>query len=480
MVGIGQAKKNHRGADKKCVQDSRYTYIKSQAIKAKRQISVSGNARMEARSERKDGVLIFTVNGKLDAFGAQRLEEWVRAALHDDDHDLVIDMAQSPYLSSGGIRTFNGLKKEMKRRNGRFAIAAAGDYPRKVLDIAGFSTIFDLYPTTDDAVRDIVHKRKNPTLFNELFYKKIEAEGIKLTVESGWMTTPPVLRVLGDLNKILHARIAEGDIREKKFSEITYSLGLGSIGTDREDAMQVMGEMITLYGSMIWLPTDGHSTPDFLTPMDMGGEVPVYTGYNIALDGPFNEYFTLDTTDPEGVSLNDIYRTIFSSARDRVKTYHGVIAITIWGVLANLASSGLKKAPVISAGLPEGTSIMDPSNLHSWVAADEKKTYKGDTLVSFGIGIDLGSDLSFFPEEGLSSLYYHNTMSRARAKQMYLHNHGVVFRNVPYDPSLDLNSQVKRIVSEGEFIDMRHLLDTTRRRKAKIGVAYIQKIARDA
>jgi hypothetical protein len=63
---------------------------------------------------------------------------------------------------------------------------------------------------------------------------------------------------------------------------------------------------------------------------------------------------------------------------------------------------------------------------------------------------------------------------------MYLHNHGVVFRNVPYNASLDLNSQVKKITTDGEFVDMRHLLDSTRLRKAKIGVAYIHNIVKEA
>ena len=35
---------------------------------------------MEARSERKDGGVIFFVSGRLDAFGAQQLETWTRDA----------------------------------------------------------------------------------------------------------------------------------------------------------------------------------------------------------------------------------------------------------------------------------------------------------------------------------------------------------------------------------------------------------------
>ena len=85
-----------------------------------------------------------------------------------------------------------------------------------------------------------------------------------------------------------------------------------------------------------------------------------------------------------------------------------------------------------------------------------------------------------FRPEVLSSLYYANPLNTGAAKPMYLHNHGVVFKNVPYNASLDLNSQVKKITTDGEFVDMRHLLDSTRLRKAKIGIAYIQDIVRDS
>lgn len=435
---------------------------------------------MEARSERKDGVVIFFVSGRLDAHGAQQLDKWVKDALHDDDHDLVLDLADSSYLSSGGIRLFNTLKREMKRRNGRFALSSVGDYPKKVLDMAGFSTVFDLFPSALEAVADIVKKKKDPSLFNEIFYKKIIDEGVRLTIEPGWMTTPPVLKVLGDLDKVLYSRITAADVRARKFSEVNYSLGLGALGDGVQDALPLLGEMITLHGSMVWLPTDGNSTPDFLTPLDTGGDVPVYTGYNITLDGPFNEYFTLETDRPNGVSISDIYRTIFSSANERVKDYRGIVAVTIWGVLDGLASSGLKKAPVASSAPAGGESIMAASQVHDWIASDTGNAYKGDTLVSFGIGIDLTHDLSSFDQAALSSLYYANPLNTDAAKQMYLHNHGVVFKNVPYDPSLDLNTQIKKVVSEGEFADMRHLLDSTRLRKAKIGVAYIQDIRRES
>jgi len=306
-------------------------------------------------------------------------------------------------------------------------------------------------------------------------------EGVKLTLEPGRMAAPPALRVVGDLDNVLYAKITEADIRTRTFSEVMYSLGLGALGADAREAMPLLGEMITLHGSMVWLPTDGNNTPDFLTPADSPeGDIPVYTGYNITLDGPFNEYFTLDTTNPDGISITDIYRIIFSSAQDRLASYRGVVAVTIWGIISSLASSGLKKSPVAASAPPGGESIMAPGQVNEWIASDTGTSYRGDTLVSFGIGIDMTHELAHFNPAALESLYYANPLNKGGAKEMYLHNHGVIFRNIPYDPSLDLNTQVKKIVRDGEFVDMRHLLDSTRLRKAKIGVAYIQSVTKDA
>jgi anti-anti-sigma factor len=431
---------------------------------------------MEVQRERMDRVLTLVLSGRLDAFGAQQLSEEANKALQDDDQDLIIDLTEAPYLSSGGIRVFLLLLRGMQRRNGRFILTGVGEYPRKVLALAGFQTVFETFSTVQEAIADI-HKRREPQP-KEKDWKKIKEGGVTLSIEPVWVPAQPVLRVMGSLDRLLHARLTETDIHTKGFQEIDYSLGLGALGTNLQDALLLLGEMITLHGSMVWLPTDGHSTPDFLTPRSTG-DVPVYVGYDVTLEGSFNEYLVLETEDPQGVLLSDIYRAIFAGAKDRVKDWHGVVALAIWGIIAKFASSGLKKSPIATFAPPGGASILDPSQIQDWMESDVGVDYAGDTLVSFGIGVDLGSDLSHFDPQMLAALHYTNPLNREGTGGLYLHNHGVVFRNVPYDASLDLNTEVKRCVTEGEFVDMRHLLDSTRLRRAKIGVAYIQQIARE-
>jgi anti-sigma B factor antagonist len=156
---------------------------------------------MEAHSERIGGALVFFISGRLDAFGAEKLNGWIKESLHDDDRELVLDLTGSNYLSSGGLRTFIAFKKEMKRRNGRFILTGVGEYPRKVIGTAGFTSVLEIYPTVDEAVENIKRFRKDTTLFSEIMYKSIVEKGVRITIEPGALTASPSLKITGDIIK---------------------------------------------------------------------------------------------------------------------------------------------------------------------------------------------------------------------------------------------------------------------------------------
>ncbi len=432
---------------------------------------------MDVRKERKDGILTIFCNGRLDGFGAGKLEEVIRSSLHDDDRSVVIDMEQVSYLSSGGIRVLLSYRKLLKERNGLVILAGVQEYPRKVLEMAGFTAVFPIYKTTREAALAAGCSLDRDDLLMEIASPSHSRKGMKVTVESG-SSNPATLKIIGSLEDVLHARLDASRVKAMRFSGVEYSLGLGAMGDGVSDALPVLGEMITLHGSMVWLPTDGNNTPDFFTPARDTGEVKIFTPFNVILNGTFNEVLTFETDSDAGISLSDLYTEIFSFARERKKKTAGIVALVIWGVLAGLESSGIKKSPLRSDAPPGDRSIMDPEFFETWIDHDTMPRYRGDTVVSFGVGIDFSSDLGMYDQDLLKALYYINPANKG-SEQVYLHNHGVVFRNVPWDPSASLNQQVKKIVNEGEFIDMRHLLDSTRLRRAKVGVAYISGIVAD-
>jgi hypothetical protein len=299
-------------------------------------------------------------------------------------------------------------------------------------------------------------------------------DGIKYEIEPG-SSRPASLIVTGSLEKVLNSAITKDDVRSLGFSDAEYSLGLGALGKDLSSAMPLLGEMITLHGSMVYVPTDGHFTPDFFSPVKETGGVKLFTGYNIALSGPFNEIITFDSGREGGISLPELYKDVFSLARDRRPDFHGIVSLVLWGVAEGVISSEITHSPILESAPANHKSIMDPENYKNWNETNLEPRYRGDTLVSFGIGIDLTADLSTFSKDAINALCYVHPGNQA-AKTMYLHNHGVIFRGFLYEPGSDLPRQVKTIVRDGEFVDMRHLMDETRLAKAKCGVSYISSI----
>ena len=432
---------------------------------------------MEIRTERTKGVLVFLLNGRLDGFGANVLQDTIKKELKDDDRAVVLDLEFVPYLSSAGIRVFLSLKNEIKRRKGFFALCNTEGYPLKVLESAGFLTVLERYPTIDAAVAASVKPSEPKSVIEEALTRPVVDNGVHYTFGPS-VDGQAVLRITGDVRDILYSRLTEAKVQEKRFSDIKYSLGLGGLGESIQVATPILGEMITLHGALVWQPTDGNNTPDFFAPAKDTGLVTAYTGFNVTLEGPFHDVIDLESESEEGITLTDLYRFLFTYAKKNRRQFHGIISVVMWAVSGGVASSALTRSPLQKYAPKDGALISDSEYIDDWLAVDPGPSYSGDTMVGFGIGIDRTSDLSRFDPDKLDSLCYIHPANKGRS-DTYLHNHGVIFRNVPWDKTHDLNQQIRRIVEEGEFVDMRHLLDSTRIRKAKIGVSYISSLERD-
>ena len=59
-------------------------------------------------------------------------------------YDLVLDMGDTVYISSVGLRTILAMDKECKKNNGKLLIRNAGDMVKKVMEITGFAQILTI------------------------------------------------------------------------------------------------------------------------------------------------------------------------------------------------------------------------------------------------------------------------------------------------------------------------------------------------
>ncbi len=271
---------------------------------------------IEIRLANEDEVPIVTLTGRLDGFGAQQLETGLKEIVRDDTRSVIFNLAGVDYLSSAGIRVLLGLKKRLKLRDGTLALINVQEFPKSVLEMAGFQKVLDVYPSLQEAKIACREKPREEGLLFGIKHPSFKVDGVTFSIEPGSPKTASLI-VTGDLLKVLESSITARDIRTLGFKEADYSLGLGALGKDAADAMPLMGEMITLHGSMVYVPTDGHFTPDFFTPVKETGEVKIFTGFNVRLSGPFHELFTFETARENGVSLA---RDLFSNIYPRTDT----------------------------------------------------------------------------------------------------------------------------------------------------------------
>lgn len=107
---------------------------------------------MEISESTRSGVVIFGLKGRLDASNANVLEDTLLASIGAGMRRLVVDCGQLDYISSAGLRVLLVAAKRLKGGDGQIALAALKEPIKEVFDIAGFSSIFHIYDTADEAV----------------------------------------------------------------------------------------------------------------------------------------------------------------------------------------------------------------------------------------------------------------------------------------------------------------------------------------
>ena len=65
---------------------------------------------------------------------------------------MVVDCAGMEYISSAGLRVLLVAAKQARAANGQLALATLRDNPREVFDISGFSAIFAIHPSLEQAL----------------------------------------------------------------------------------------------------------------------------------------------------------------------------------------------------------------------------------------------------------------------------------------------------------------------------------------
>ncbi len=409
--------------------------------------------------------LVLTLSLRLDAVGAEALRQALVPERLAGVRVVELDLAAVPYLSSAALRVFLATHKVLLARGGSLTLTAVPEYCRSVLEIAGFAEMI--------AQRDTLSAADANQGADWSAAESVRGEWGTLRYLPG-SEEPGFIEIAGDIMDVLAARVTPAHVFSKTFSDKAYSIGLGGLGEKTDDYFTLMGEMITIGGTMVWLPCDGNDRPDFLIPQRDRGQVLLRTGFNASLAGAFNEQVEFVSARPEGATMAELYRLLFDQAKVRRPDYRGVIGLAMRAEMPAVSGAGVVRAPVAPQAPANGKLITDPSNFAEWFEFDREPRHRGVTGLVAGCGIDLTMDLGRLNRTYLERTFYVNPANTG-ATNLTLHNHVVMFdRQTMPAEGFTLESEIAAVVAQGEFRDMRHMLDASTVSRAVIGLIYAQ------
>lgn len=104
-----------------------------------------------SRDERGD-IIVITLDGYLDAHTAPQFETAIEESINDDRIHIVVDCQKLTYISSAGLGVFMSFIEEARERGGDIKVSGLQPKVAGVFEVLGFSEIFDITETIDEAV----------------------------------------------------------------------------------------------------------------------------------------------------------------------------------------------------------------------------------------------------------------------------------------------------------------------------------------
>jgi anti-sigma B factor antagonist len=109
---------------------------------------------MELNVSRENNFAVLTLAGRMDAQAANEAEIICNELMEKGEKRILFDMPDLEYISSAGLRVLLSVAKKLKNTEGSVKISGVKNYVKEVFDITGFTPIFDLYATREEAVKN--------------------------------------------------------------------------------------------------------------------------------------------------------------------------------------------------------------------------------------------------------------------------------------------------------------------------------------
>jgi anti-anti-sigma factor len=105
------------------------------------------------KSSKKGSVLIFAIEGRIDALTQPSVEKTIFEFISNGETNILIDFRNVSYLSSCGMRMLLSVAKKLKGLSGKLVISQVNESSMDVLKLSGCNHTFEITPTQDEGLK---------------------------------------------------------------------------------------------------------------------------------------------------------------------------------------------------------------------------------------------------------------------------------------------------------------------------------------
>lgn len=94
---------------------------------------------------------LVSVSGRLDQSLNPKLEETFNDLLANGRYHLIVDLSQTTYINSGGLRCLVSAWRQAKANNGSLVLCGLNDRLQEIFSMVGFDKLFEIYEDCAEA-----------------------------------------------------------------------------------------------------------------------------------------------------------------------------------------------------------------------------------------------------------------------------------------------------------------------------------------
>ena len=110
---------------------------------------------MEITQETVNDVAVISLKGRLNVTTTAELEKIFDALLSEGRTKILVECRELEYISSAGLRVLLTAAQQFKKISGEIALSSLSQNVKQVFEISGFTSIFKIYSSQDEAVKSM-------------------------------------------------------------------------------------------------------------------------------------------------------------------------------------------------------------------------------------------------------------------------------------------------------------------------------------